>query len=129
MKFLCSNSTSTKMSRVSTDEDSLDSSPNGDTSISTIYRDAAAYKELLVREGCIFRKKRGSNVERHESVDGFDQLVGRDLSPCEQAIAARLAKISVTGDHWTGEELTAEPGSYVDDVPTPDASDSQSLGS
>jgi sterol 3beta-glucosyltransferase len=99
----------------SQEDDSLNGSdPLAPPCISQLFTDAALYENLLVREGCW-----GKGCRRADSsgVDGFANLVGRDLDPSEQAtiVADRLTKLTVTGDHWTSEELTAEPDSYASD--------------
>src|ERR1700675_4040690 len=75
--------------------------------ISRIFHDAALFGDILQKNGCM---KCYSKVS-----DGFASLVGPALNPYEQAIAARLAKLSVTNT-WT--PLTDEPESYRSDSPT-----------
>jgi sterol 3beta-glucosyltransferase len=88
--------------------DSVDSNP---PSISRIFADAALYDDVLVQQGCTQSKL--SEGDLHVA-SGFAKLVGRDLTPSEKAIAGRLTKLSVTGDHWAADELTEEPESYAD---------------
>jgi len=111
-------SSSSNMSRSSTststsDDDSLNNTEGNPRSIFHIFNDAAQYGKLLARDS-----------EDSDSVNGFAKLVGRDLTPSEQAIASRVTKLSVAGNTWTTEELSGEPDSYLDDTP-----DSQTVSS
>jgi len=113
-------SSSSNMSRSSTstsDDDSLNNTEGNPRSIFHIFNDAAQYGKLLAR----------ADSEDSGSVNGFAKLVGRDLTPSEQAIASRVTKLSVAGNTWTTEELSGEPDSYLDDTP-PDT-DSQTVSS
>ena len=76
-----------------------------------LFSDAARYEKLLAET----RSPASSeDDEAPDVVAGFADLVGGNLSSSEEAIAGRLAKLSVTGNSWVGagEKLESEPESY-----------------
>jgi sterol 3beta-glucosyltransferase len=62
---------------------------------------------VLSNTGCIL-----SRCSEPNGVNGFHDLVEKDLDVSEQAIVGRLTKLRVAGDTWIAGDLTAEPESY-----------------
>ncbi|TFK40571.1 glycosyltransferase family 1 protein [Crucibulum laeve] len=77
-----------------TDEDQLSGSPL----ISQLYNEAAEFEKVLVHSGCI-----DSRSEVVDGANGFDDLVARDLTDSERAIADHAAKMSATQTSWITE--------------------------
>lgn len=99
------------LSRSSTISDG-DASNIHPMSISQLYSEAAEFEKILASSGCIDCRR--SDVD---GANGFADLIGRDLSPSEKAVACRAAKLSVTGYTWTPRYIASESESYDDDLP------------
>lgn len=99
------------------DEDDILTPPDP-PNISQLYCDAAEFEKVLARSGCI-----ESRFSDADGANGFNDLVGRDLSPCEQATAGRVSKLSATGYSLTGD---SESGSDPESLDTLSVSDKTS---
>jgi sterol 3beta-glucosyltransferase len=84
---------------------------NASPTLPRLFNDASLYQAVLSDH----EPKRPENTKHnHEVVNGFADLIARDLnsdSP-ENAITGRLANLTVTGDSWPDAGLFAEPESY-----------------
>jgi sterol 3beta-glucosyltransferase len=93
----------------------------GVTSFDHFFSKTVAFEQALASAGCI---------EPTDPDTGFEDLVVKDLSPAEKAIAHHAAKLRVTGTSWTptnditGETPVEEPDSTLDDS---DSSSSSTL--
>ncbi|KAJ6584932.1 hypothetical protein B0H19DRAFT_402540 [Mycena capillaripes] len=92
----------------SSDEDSLNFSPPA--TFDHFYTEAAAFETVLANTGCTENR-----------FNGFEGLIAKDLSPAEQAIASRAAKLSATGSapSWTPSPTSTiieEPESYAEEL-------------
>ncbi|KAJ7175819.1 glycosyltransferase family 1 protein [Mycena filopes] len=113
-------------SDTSSDEDSLNSDPL--PSADNFYSEAAAFEQVLATNGCLDRET------RQDGTNGYAELVAKDLSPEEQGIACRAARLRATGSFpsWTPSPtstIVEEPESYLDDEEDAslDGSDDSSL--
>lgn len=96
-------------SRSSTLSDDVETfiKPEDPPTISQIYCDAAAFEKVLAGSGCI-----DSRCSDKDGANGFADLVGRDLTSSEKAVAGRVSRLSVTQYSWTPDDLTGEQGIY-----------------
>ncbi|KAL0960717.1 hypothetical protein HGRIS_005744 [Hohenbuehelia grisea] len=63
--------------------------------ISKIFTDADLYKQII------------EPGEPCNAYTGFDDFVGRDLNPAEQAMASRAVRLSATGESWLPDDQDA----------------------
>ncbi|KAF7365254.1 Glycosyltransferase family 1 protein [Mycena venus] len=90
------------------------------------YSEAAAFEKVLAVNGCI------EDRESHQDgVNGFADLIGKDLTAEEQALASHAAKLRVTGaaPFWTPSRsgtIVKEPESYEEEDSSLDLSDDSS---
>ncbi|KAJ7212149.1 glycosyltransferase family 1 protein [Mycena pura] len=92
-----------------TGSDPVTSGSDPITSVDHFYSEACAFEKILANNGFI--------ENRRDSVNGFDQLVGKHLTPEEASIACRAAKLAATGSapSWTPSSiLEEEPESYLE---------------
>ncbi|KAF7980122.1 hypothetical protein HWV62_39545 [Athelia sp. TMB] len=113
MRFTVSHSRtpSTDMASADHSESSVDDVEHGAPDLPQLFSDAARYEQLLAET----RSPASSeDDEAPDVVAGFADLVGGNLTSTEEAIAGRLAKLSVTGNTWigAGDKLESEPESY-----------------
>ncbi|KAF7291557.1 Glycosyltransferase family 1 protein [Mycena chlorophos] len=105
----------------SADDDSLNS-PTPVTSTDLFYSEALAFEGILAEHGLI-EGRRDS-----ESVNGFEELVAKHLTPEEVAAVSQATKLAATGQKpsWTPSRtssfLTEEPESYEDDADAEESS-------
>ncbi|KAJ6559217.1 glycosyltransferase family 1 protein [Mycena vulgaris] len=98
---------------LSTDDDLSFTDPA--TSFDHFYTEAAAFEQVLATTGCI----EGRETQK-DGVNGFEDLVGKHLTPTEQAVASRAAKLCATGSapSWTPSptsSISEEPETYEPD--------------
>ncbi|KAJ7250909.1 hypothetical protein B0H12DRAFT_1018998 [Mycena haematopus] len=91
-------------------------------SFDNFYSEAAAFEEVLAVTGCIEDRE-----SRQDGVNGFADLVGKDLTSEERALASHTAKLRATGSvpSWTGT-IVAEPETYEERDSSLDLSDDSS---
>ncbi|KAJ7505356.1 glycosyltransferase family 1 protein [Mycena galericulata] len=107
------------------DEESLDFTGDFDHLTSS----ARAFEQVLADANCI-----EGRVTCKDGLNGFEDLVVKDLTPAEQAVAARAAKLRATGSapSWTPSptgSIAEEPESYADSEEpdeSPDVSETSS---
>ncbi len=82
--------------------------PDHDPSLARLFSDAASYDR-------IFKIDPDDTPAAHDSLNGFSQLVARDLEDHERVASETLAQLSVT--NWTpGESPTLAPDVGVDEA-------------
>ncbi|KAJ7935602.1 glycosyltransferase family 1 protein [Mycena leptocephala] len=97
----------------SSDDDSLNLA--NPITFDHFYSEAAAFEKVLANYGCIEDRETQQNGD-----NGYEDLVGKDLTPAEQAIACQAAKLRAIGTapSWTPSPtstIVAEPESYAEE--------------
>jgi sterol 3beta-glucosyltransferase len=78
--------------------------PAHDPGLTRLFSDADSYDQILNTRTDVAESSAEDSRAAHESLDGFSQLVGRDLDDQERAASETLAQLSVS--NWAPGECT-----------------------